>query len=273
MLSGPAPAIERVESELAARSIPVRHLHTSHAFHSAMMEPMLDTFESIVGEVELGHPTIPYVATLTGDWADGEVSEPAYWSRQVRSTVRFGDGLRTLAAPDGPIGAGAAVLEIGPGRSLTTFAAQSASAIGSAWLSLPTLPGAEEQRSGTELTLAALGSLWERRVPVDWAGFHATEPRRRVSLPTYPFERESYWIGRPVRAGEVAPAEQRDVTDWFSQPTWVEAPAPTSPKSLEGPRTSHRPAAPGHGRAREAYFLPRAQRAAGGKRTRFSAQP
>ncbi|MEA2506704.1 MAG: hypothetical protein QOH48_1322 [Actinomycetota bacterium] len=223
VLSGPDPAIDDVEAILTRKAITARRLHTSHAFHSAMMDPILEEFENIVSQIDLSEPTIPYVATLTGEWADGGPTKPEYWSSQIRSTVRFGDGLRALAERQDSDG-DAALLEIGPGRTLTTFGMQTAKTLGSSWLAFPSLPAADEQRSGLEVTLNSLGKLWEWGVPVDWAGFHSTEPRRRVSLPTYPFERESYWIGAPVRPTDKGPIEPRDVTEWFYVPTWREAP-------------------------------------------------
>ncbi|HVM03392.1 MAG TPA: type I polyketide synthase, partial [Acidimicrobiales bacterium] len=126
VLSGPPAAIERVERALAGESVAARRLHTSHAFHSSMMEPILGEFEAVMAGVPLAPPAVPYVASLTGGWADGVATDPAAWSAQLRSTVRFADGLRALAEPGGPAGAGAVLVELGPGRTLVTFAAQSA---------------------------------------------------------------------------------------------------------------------------------------------------
>ena len=121
VLSGPNDSIERVEAALGERGIPARRLHTSHAFHSSMMDPILPEFEALVANVRLASPAIPFVATLRGEWADGAVLDPSYWSAQLRETVRFADSLRTLTA-DGRVGAEPVLLEVGPGRTLTTFA-------------------------------------------------------------------------------------------------------------------------------------------------------
>ena len=92
VLSGPPPAIEKAADALAARSVPVRPLNTSHAFHSSMMDPILAEFERLAAEVPQASPAIPYVSTLTGTWADGP--PPAgHWSAQIRSAVRFAAGL------------------------------------------------------------------------------------------------------------------------------------------------------------------------------------
>lgn len=237
VLSGPSPAIDRVEDVLAARSVPVRRLNTSHAFHSSMMDPVLAEFESMVAGVAQSHPVIPYVSTLTGVWADGP-PPPGYWSAQIRSAVRFAPGLRTLMTPDSPAGPDAVYLEVGPGRSLGTFAARSARQAGLAVAVLASLPAANEQGAGTEAMLKSLGRLWERGAPVDWAAFQAGRRRHRVSLPTYPFERQSYWVGRPNRPGADLSQEARDPSKWFSRPMWKETPtgdaAAVSPIPLGG---------------------------------------
>jgi acyl transferase domain-containing protein/SAM-dependent methyltransferase len=218
VLSGPTAVIERLESELGTREIAARRLHTSHAFHSSMMEPILPEFESLVQEIDLGVATIPFVATLTGEWADGSVRDPGYWSAQLRSTVRFADGLRALLAADSPAGKDPVLLEVGPGRTLATFAGETARGA----LCLTSLPAPGEERVDTEVMLDALGHLWANGVAIDWTAFHETELRRRVSLPTYPFERRSYWIG--ARPDTAADAKPRDTAEWFYRPVWHEAP-------------------------------------------------
>jgi SAM-dependent methyltransferase/NAD(P)-dependent dehydrogenase (short-subunit alcohol dehydrogenase family)/acyl carrier protein len=138
--------------------------------------------------------------------------------------VRFADGLRALTAKDGPAGPAAVLMEVGPGRTLATFAAVTARGSGRDALCLTSLPGSDDQRAETELMLSSLGQLWASGVPVDWEGLHRTERRVRVSLPAYPFERRSYWIGpNPAKAaGEAKKA--RDTSKWFHRPIWRVAP-------------------------------------------------
>ena len=225
VLSGPTAAIARAEEALAAQSIVARRLHTSHAFHSSMMEPILDEFEALVATIPLSPPTIPYVATLTGEWADDAPLKPSYWSAQIRSAVRFADGLRVLRAEDSPAAADPTFLEVGPGRTLLTFAAHGDRAAAPSRM-LASLPAPGEDSQDTEVICASLGGLWESGVAVDWSTFHESERRRRVSLPTYPFERQSYWIGQPNRPSTEPPAEPRDPADWFAVPVWNEAQDP-----------------------------------------------
>jgi acyl transferase domain-containing protein/SAM-dependent methyltransferase len=223
VLSGPNQAIEQVEAALARESVPTRRLHTSHAFHSSMMEPILPEFEERVARLKLSLPTIPFVAGLTGQWADAAVTQPIYWSAQLRSPVRFVDGIQTLAETKSPAGKNPIYLEVGPGNALTTFASETARRNGKQPLCLTTLPGPDNRRPDTETTLTSLGQLWANGVPVDWETFHRSERRRRVSLPTYPFERESYWIG-PHPDATAAEEPPRETSDWFYKPVWRETP-------------------------------------------------
>jgi phthiocerol/phenolphthiocerol synthesis type-I polyketide synthase E len=218
VLSGPDAAIDRVADALAAESLPARRLHTSHAFHSAMMEPILAEFEELVAAVQLSPPSSPFAATLTGQWADGSVTRPEYWSAQIRSTVRFADAVRTVLA--GPPG-GALFVEVGPGNTLATFVGECARADGGPTPCLTSLPGPHDHRADMEVVLGSLGELWAHGGAVDWNAFHRDEPRRRVPLPTYPFERRSYWIGsRQGQAPERRKTEERDTSGWFHRPVW-----------------------------------------------------
>jgi phthiocerol/phenolphthiocerol synthesis type-I polyketide synthase E len=221
VLSGPDRAIGRVEAVLSRESVPARRLHTSHAFHSSMMEPILPEFADLVSGVNLSAPRIPFVAAMTGEWADGAVTQPNYWIAQLRSAVRFADGVRTIGDPDGPVGKDALYLELGPGNTLATFVAETAKGLGKPASCFTSLPGPNDQRPDTEVILTALGQLWANGLACDWEGFHKTERRARVSLPTYPFERQSYWVG--PRPDAITPAhEVRDVSSWFYRPVWRE---------------------------------------------------
>src|SRR5262249_4332351 len=157
-------------------------------------------FEDCVASACLHEPKTPFVSTLSGHWANAAVTQPRYWRDQLRSAVRFADALRAVEGPNSPVAANPMYLEVGPGRALTTFAALTTKKEGSQPSCLNSLPVADDGRSDTETIFAMLGALWVNGASVDWAGFHETERRRRVSLPTYPFERRSYWIG-PLPGG------------------------------------------------------------------------
>jgi acyl transferase domain-containing protein/SAM-dependent methyltransferase len=238
VLSGPDRLIDEVEAALSRESVAARRLHTSHAFHSAMMDPILDEFEDLVARVPLSAPAVPFAATLTGDWANGDVTQPRYWSAQLRSTVRFADAVRAVVQKRAPAGKDSIFLEIGPGNTLVTFAGETARGEGASAPCLVSLPRPQDRRSDAEVMLSSLGQLWAGGAAVDWEGFHRTERRLRVSLPTYPFERQSYWIGaRPGETPATVQCEARDTTNWFHRAVWREvAPGGAKPDSLVGRR-------------------------------------
>lgn len=238
VVSGPDEAIDRVEQALARASVPARRLHTSHAFHSSMMDPALAEFEDHVASVRLSAPSVPCAETLTGAWADARVTSPGYWSAQLRRTVRFADAVRTVSSSASVVGKSPVYIEVGPGNTLTTFAAESAREAGATPVCASSLPGPHDRRTDTEVMLGALGELWSHGAPVAWDGFHQTEQRARVSLPTYPFERRSYWIGsKPGQNAAAATHDARDTSGWFHRPVWKEiAPLTVAITALTGKR-------------------------------------
>ncbi len=187
--AGPIDAIERLAERLGSEQIECRRLHTSHAFHSAMMEPMLDAFHARVKAVSLSPPRLPYVSNLSGTWATAEdATDPRYWTKHLRQTVRFAEGLQAVQREPGTV-----LLEVGPGHTLGTFARQQTGRSRDQ-LVVPSMPGANSGESGAALLMTALGRVWLAGTSVDWQAFHAHEQRRRVPLPSYPFERQRYWV-------------------------------------------------------------------------------
>jgi phthiocerol/phenolphthiocerol synthesis type-I polyketide synthase E len=223
VLAGTDESIDAVAQALLASSIVSRRLHTSHAFHSAMMNPILQEFETLVSTVTLRRPTTPMLATLTGAVADDDVMRPGYWSAQIRQTVRFADAVRS--AREGRVGSPPVFLEVGPGNALSTFVQDAARTDGGGGATcLTSLPSPNEQREELDVMLSSLGAMWSGGTIVDWNGYHRDEPRMRVSLPTYPFERRSYWIGAKQNATvkrETA-TEVRNTDDWYHVPRWRE---------------------------------------------------
>ncbi|GAA3646963.1 acyl transferase domain-containing protein [Lentzea atacamensis] len=201
-VAGTFDAVERFEAQLSVTS---RRLHTSHAFHSAMIDPMLAEFAAKVSEVELREPRIPFVSNVTGTWiTSGEATDPGYWVRHAREAVRFSEGLRTLLA-EGPVN----LLEVGPGNVLTTLARQHDLA-GGGHAAFGSLRHPREDKHDLETTLSTLGRLWIAGVPVDLAAVTADERRRRVPLPGYPFARERHWVDLPgTAAPQVVVNEER----------------------------------------------------------------
>ncbi len=190
--SGPRQAITALSQQLVAQGVECQRLHTSHAFHSAMMDPMLDAFAEQVASVRLHPPTLPFISNMTGTWITAaDATDPHYWSRHARQPVHFAAGVgELLADPTGVL------LEVGPGRTLATLARQSSARSGASGdgMVLASLPQARDSQPSTVLLMTTLGKLWLAGAPVDWHAFSRGEARRRVPLPTYPFERQRYWI-------------------------------------------------------------------------------
>lgn len=230
VVSGTHEAIDALESQLTAQQIVCTRLHTSHAFHSQMMEPILGEFLAAVRGVTLNAPQMPYLSNVTGTWITAaDATDPHYWVTHLRRTVRFGDGLATLLQePD------ALLLEVGPGQTLRTLARWHPHKKPNQFM-LASLPPARE--AGTERTfvLSTIGQLWLAGVALNWQGYYRHDKRRRVVLPTYPFERQRYWIEAPAPGDSIfAPAAQGvglldkkpNLPEWFYIPTWKETPLP-----------------------------------------------
>lgn len=189
VVSGPAGAIKELEDRLAEKGARTRRLRGSHAFHSGMMEPILERFTEEVRRLKLNAPRIPYVSNVTGTWAtEAEATNPSYWARHLRETVRFQQGLHQLLN-----GFDGVLLEVGPGNTLATLAAQQTKS-GTARAVLHSLRHPNQGQSDEAVLLTALGKLWLAGARIDWSGFQEGGQRRRVPLPTYPFERQRYWI-------------------------------------------------------------------------------
>ncbi len=224
VVSGPTEAVVALERELDAKGLPYRRLHTSHAFHSGMMDPILDAFRAQVGAVTLQPPQMPYVSNVTGTWMSAaDAVDADYWARHLRHTVRFAAGMDEVLHDPERI-----LLEVGPGRALTALA-QSHPKRGTGRVMLTSLPPAGQEQPESEFLLQTVGRLWLAGVNMDWSGFYAHELRQRLPLPTYPFERQRYWSDVPQLASNtamdmVAPAtswnKKPDVADWFYMPSW-----------------------------------------------------
>jgi len=224
VVSGPLEAIDQLEAELAVKEVRCRRLHTSHAFHSSMMDPIVEPFIELISKVKLKRPRIPYVSNVTGTWITArEATSPRYWANHLRHTVRFSEGLQTLFKEPDLI-----LLEVGPGQSLSTFARRHPGK-SQGLIVLPSLRQAREPQPDLEFLLNKLGRLWMRGVPIGWRRFHRHERRNRVPLPGYPFERERYWIEATEHMTSTpanASLKKPDIADWFYTPSWKKARQP-----------------------------------------------
>jgi acyl transferase domain-containing protein len=199
VVSGPGAEIARLEAELAARGVQAKRVETSHAFHSPMMDPILDAFTARVAGTVRNAPALRWVSNLTGTWiTPAEAVDPAYWSRHLRGTVRFADCVATLAAE----GRERVFIECGPGRTLSSLVKRQIP--GS--VSINSIRHPEDAADDVEVLLGALGRAWAAGTGIGWRAVHGGEARRRVPLPTYPFERKRFWIDRAPQPGFAAPA-------------------------------------------------------------------
>jgi phthiocerol/phenolphthiocerol synthesis type-I polyketide synthase E len=216
-VSGPEAAVARLAARLEAEGRPARRLHTSHAFHSAMVEPAVAPFGEVVARLALQPPRIPFLSNVTGTWiTDEQATDAGYWARHLRAPVRFFEAAAELLAEPRRV-----LLEVGPGTALASLVRRQEAARGRVILS--TLPHPQDPASQTEAVLAAAGGLWVAGVPLAPMAL-GERPARRVQLPLYPFERERYWIDaqpagdRPAARGPVR--KKPDLADWFYLPSF-----------------------------------------------------
>jgi acyl transferase domain-containing protein len=221
VVAGPDAAVGELETTLSARGAACLRLTTTHAFHSRMMAPAATPLTEIARSLTITAPGIPYVSNVTGTWITAaDLADPGYWARHMTQPVRFAEGLAELLREPDQV-----TLEVGPGGTLTTLIHQ--------------LPGASVAATATTLGRAgegeetglfeALGRLWTAGVRFDSAALFASQRRRKVRLPTYPFERQRYWIDPPAPGAQVIDAAPRtDVAEWFWAPSWNQVPLPAT---------------------------------------------
>gem|GEM_PF-3326257 len=226
VLAGPVAAVDAVEQRLTGQGLVCRRLQTTHAFHSRMMEPILAGFRDLFKGITLHAPEIPFVSNVTGTWiTEAEAQSPAYWADHLRQAVRFGDGLGTLWRDPGRT-----LVEVGPGQTLASWALQHPAATRDTVV-VPAMRHTFDRQDDLAVLLTALGRLWLAGVRFDWSALW-TGRRRRVPLPTYPFERQRYWIEKRIEkkrddAGQTTAAAAAPVMAPAAFPT-----APDAPPSL-----------------------------------------
>ena len=189
--SGAEAGVARLEERLRELGVEGRRLETSHGFHSGLMEgavePLVEAVRAVGG---LGAPRVPYVSNVTGRWARAEEAcEAGYWGRQMREAVRFGAGLEEALGGGGE----RVVIEVGPGRGLTSLARRHGAAAGREAAVYASLRGEGEEAADEAVLLEAVGGAWLSGVRVAWGEVWGGG-RRRVALPSYPFERRRYWV-------------------------------------------------------------------------------
>lgn len=186
VISGRNDLVDRAVQQFAAAGVETQRLNVSHAFHSPLMDPILDEFESVAQKVRFASPQIGLVSNVTGRMAGPEILTARYWREHLRAAVRFADSIATLDQDGYRL-----FLEVGPHPTLTGMARRCLPEGRATWLA-----SLRKGRSDWSAMLENLGQLYVNGLKVDWAGFERdyASARRRVVLPTYPFQRERYWL-------------------------------------------------------------------------------
>jgi len=221
VLAGREKEMEELERELERRGVEYKRLRTSHAFHSKLVEGVMEEFLEEMKKVRLRAPEKRFISNVTGSWIRAEeAQDPEYWVRHLRKRVEFGRGVKELVESGEWM-----LVESGPGQSLRRLAQRQ----GGGEITVSSLPAqGGEGRGGSETAamLGALGGLWQKGMEIDWAGLHAGVRRLRVPLPTYPFQRKRFWIDPASTTKEAQtsiPSSTKkisDVSQWFWQPGW-----------------------------------------------------
>ncbi|MCP4702330.1 MAG: amino acid adenylation domain-containing protein [Gammaproteobacteria bacterium] len=193
VISGRSQVLRLAVAALEAQGVETRKLKVSHAFHSPLMEPILADFEQIAEEIAYQAPKINFISNLTGKPAADEIAKPAYWRRHIRQPVRFAAGMESLKQQ----GCGV-FMEMGPKPVLLGMGSRCLPDDANLWL-----PSLRQKTDDWQQLLQSLAELYVRGFPADWSGFD--KARQRIPLPTYPFQRQRYWVNeRPAAASGVS---------------------------------------------------------------------
>ena len=184
VVSGNAGEVDDLLMRFAERDVRSQELTVSHAFHSPLMDPMLDAFQEVAERITYHPPRIPIISNLTGEvLADGEM-DGRYWRRHVRQTVRFATGMRTLAELEPAV-----MLEVGPSTSLLGMGRRCLPGYDAIWL-----PSLRKGQPDWSILLGTLANLTVHGAAMDLRAFDRDSRRQRVGLPNYPFHRERCWL-------------------------------------------------------------------------------
>jgi amino acid adenylation domain-containing protein/non-ribosomal peptide synthase protein (TIGR01720 family) len=225
VVSGSLTAVEAFEKKMGEKEIECVRLRVPRAGHSKMTEPILKRFEEKVHQIKLREPQIPYISGLTGTWITNEQAmDPWYWARHLRETIRFADGLTELLKEENGV-----FIQIGSDRSLSTFVdLHPDKKPGNQVINLIRHP--KDDVPDLHFLLDKIGLLWLYGVKIDWTGFYSHENRRRIPLPTYPFDRKLFLPGGDLYKFGVDFFSKKyllkkpDMADWFYVPAWVSSP-------------------------------------------------
>jgi amino acid adenylation domain-containing protein len=224
LVAGPEEAVETFEKQMKVRKSICLRLRAAKAIHSPTMTPILREFEEKVREIKLNSPVIPYISNVTGTWiSPAEAADPHYWPTHLRQIVRFADGLKRLVKDEeNPL-----FIEVGPGHDLSSLVLRYIQKDNPKQWVINLVRGPQSEWSDVYFLLDRIGRLWLYGKTPDWSAFYAGEERRRVALPTYPFEENPYTVeGDPLAVVKRRSAQrslldkEADPADWFYLPSW-----------------------------------------------------
>ncbi|HKV41787.1 MAG TPA: type I polyketide synthase, partial [Blastocatellia bacterium] len=231
IVSGSTGSITGLEESLSRAGISTKRLRVSHSFHSEMMDSVLGEFTAAVARVRLNAPRVPYVSNVTGTWITADqATNPEYYARHLRQTVRFHQGIGELMAEPDRV-----FVEVGPGGALN--AAFGPEGTGERPPAIETLRRQNAVAEDEAVLKSAVARLWVRGANVDWDSVHEGELRNHVPLPSYPFERKGYWIEAPTDLAERVERpdfKQADFSKWFYCESWRRFPLPRKTGASQG---------------------------------------
>ncbi|MBC7914511.1 MAG: amino acid adenylation domain-containing protein [Pyrinomonadaceae bacterium] len=188
VVAGEEQAITAFIRVLEEKDIAYSLLHTSHAFHSKMMNPIVEDFKKVLSETALSFPKKPVMSTVTGTWlSDAQATDPDYWAQHLRLTVRFADAVKSILENETVL-----FLEAGPSNVTSILVRQQTGAAKA--VAVSSLEKNKTHSSGTQSILKALGQLYINGVEADWEAFYEGQIRKKIHLPAYAFDRKYCWV-------------------------------------------------------------------------------
>jgi acyl transferase domain-containing protein len=225
IVSGPVDEVNKLQKRMQIKNIDCLLINSLYAYHSAMVEPIINDVVTMVKKINMNAPQIPFISSVTGTWiTEKEIQDPNYWAMKLRRTVQFEKGLQLLLSNEEQV-----LLEVGPRQTLSLLANNHKNR-SDKQVVLSVLPRLKGRYSELEYLLTIIGKLWLNGVNINWYEFYKQEKRNRLPLPTYPFERKSYWFHAPKHKNNQDDQEslnkKQDIADWFYTPVWRQAVKP-----------------------------------------------
>lgn len=222
VIAGTKTSIELFEGELSKLDISSVRLNTSHAFHSCTMDLILEEYKCEVKKITINTPQIPFISNVSGKWiSNEEVIDPLYWSSQIRNTVYFSSGIEEIFKHENLL-----FIEVGPGETLSNFVKQHIDNQNKYNL-VNLVRHPNEKVSDIYYMVSAIGDLWLYGKKIDFRSYHSSQKRSKISLPTYSFDRQSYWPEYTFSYGSQVPStinrsnsKDVNINDWLYLPNW-----------------------------------------------------